>query len=1039
MSVKKQNNDLYEEGPLYHGYNSDRHLDQPLRRGWLTSEPKEALQYASEHQQRVLPFHVRLENPLHMTPQEAGMSLITGQLQREAQKMGYDGLVIHRPATGEMPMEESQEWGEHRHVIPFDYNKVKPWVQSSFITANILDPIHATLDVRLWDKAGTSKPVLKPSHAHWIKKNIYATLDQAGYTDVEKWLSLVLTGSLTTYQYSEDSDVDVSLFIDAKKFPEWSRAEMIALMVDQMDGTILPGTPFPMQCFVVGEGIEPHDIYKPGLRSAYSLDTNKWIVPPEHREHNVEQEQNAWYVWALQQADRMERLLRYEPPQAIQLWHNIHKKRQIEQRAGKGDFGFYNLLYKMLAQRGLFPRLEDAGAEYIAKMAADFGDDELNEQMRKAFQPEEKPSIYNPLLVCPACKGSLRVFENEEPWCPACRQKTLPLHLDEPAEGGWDIRDRGPGWKFDQAKLPLVHIHPDIPRRQGKTSDVEGRTNWDTNSVKLVMDNDRPLYEESRRLHDQGWTPEQIRDWAIKKIIGPENANKLQDAQEWNEVPEEERPNDHEYDHLPEGAKEFADSLFGPQKQDYDPTNHMIDPEIVNWDEIWQELENEKEEDREYEAEDQRLQDQGLTFHMPGHKDETNQMLDAWLKHHGVNSKDQRLPDNSSAEHHTRMQVPIEHLPMDEGEYSPETYGQWQQRGYGEPRVRSFGWSTLNDIQKGKANPWQQQRMADALTGQGYTPEQSQHIMRPQFTWNEDQKQHLPIKPYEPPAVSDQAPGTMTFPEEWTAKMAAGAVAKFMYDPMLNHLVIGPIGAREGEQSNHAELMRAHLVKHPETREHSLLVGHIPESGYVTMYGGPKEVWFKSPLNPYDARWKAEEAVRRTVPGARFTNPSEKLRDEWEIGDPSVEGGVPLVGGTGDAHHWDFTATMKVASALAHEVYEMTVEGGGATRNLAGEAPILRYGFAPRKETEERVPLIQFSPRVVEEYIDSHLENLMEPGKFIGTWVKDDIVYLDCTEGHEDKDEAFKRAWDGHQQALYDSVTGEDVPVRGMDYEPTAI
>ena len=237
--------------------------------------------------------------------------------------------------------------------------------------SNILDPIHAELDPRVWDDPSSPTPKLKPKHVHWIKNEIYTTLEKAGYTDIERWLELVFTGSLTTYQYGDTSDCDISLFVDSKVFPEWSRAEMIGLMVEKLDGRMLPGTPFPLQDFVVAEGIRPHDLYKPGLRSGYSLDTLKWIVPPERdRAHDVKAEQGGFYAWALQMADKMESLLRYEPDKALDFWHNIHHKRQRDMRQGKGDYAESNIIYKMLANRGLFPKLEDISGEYIAKTAA---------------------------------------------------------------------------------------------------------------------------------------------------------------------------------------------------------------------------------------------------------------------------------------------------------------------------------------------------------------------------------------------------------------------------------------------------------------------------------------------------------------------------------------------------------------------------------------------------------------------------------------------------------------------------------------------
>lgn len=239
------------------------------------------------------------------------------------------------------------------------------------VIANILDPVHDTLDPTVWDAVHEHTPILKPQHKSWIIDTIHDVLKQHGYGDMDKWLEVYLTGSLTTYQYSEDSDVDVSLFVNTDVFPEWSRAEMIGVMVSHFDGTPLPGTTHPMQGYVVAKGIRPEDLYKPGLRSGYEIQHNRWVVPPEHdRSHDVQQEQNADYQYALEQADKMERLLRYEPNKAIQFWHQIHMRRMSDQKAGKGDFSQSNIIYKFLNNRGLFPQIEQVSGEHIAKTAA---------------------------------------------------------------------------------------------------------------------------------------------------------------------------------------------------------------------------------------------------------------------------------------------------------------------------------------------------------------------------------------------------------------------------------------------------------------------------------------------------------------------------------------------------------------------------------------------------------------------------------------------------------------------------------------------
>jgi hypothetical protein len=232
--------------------------------------------------------------------------------------------------------------------------------------ANILDPVHPELDPTVWDKPDDAKPVLKPEHSEWIRDTIEKVLAKHGYEDADKWLSLVLTGSLTTYQYAEHSDVDVSLFIDSKTLPEWSRAEMIGIMVSEFDNVDMPGTTHVLQAFVVSPRIQREDLYHEGLRSAYDIDKGEWLVPPDHtRSHDVEREMNELYTQALEGADKMERLLRYEPDKAMQYYDQIHRRRMRDQTGGRGDFSSSNILYKMLDNRGYFDKLRELGKNIV--------------------------------------------------------------------------------------------------------------------------------------------------------------------------------------------------------------------------------------------------------------------------------------------------------------------------------------------------------------------------------------------------------------------------------------------------------------------------------------------------------------------------------------------------------------------------------------------------------------------------------------------------------------------------------------------------
>jgi prophage maintenance system killer protein len=259
-------------------------------------------------------------------------------------------------------------WGEHTHGMEDMANLFKQRMGQQPRQANILDQIHDCLDASVFENPCDPEPQLRHEHLVWIPKTIFEILDKAGYDNPEQWCSIYLTGSLTTYQYAPHSDCDVSLFIDTKVFPEWSRAEMIGLMIDGFDSENLPGTTHEMQCFVVSKKLAPEDLYKPGLRSAYVVygqGQGTWFVPPDKsRSHDVEREENEAYTIALENADKMDRLLRYEPDKALMFYKQIHKRRQRDQTRGKGDYSPSNIAYKFLENRGLIPRLDDYAKEH---------------------------------------------------------------------------------------------------------------------------------------------------------------------------------------------------------------------------------------------------------------------------------------------------------------------------------------------------------------------------------------------------------------------------------------------------------------------------------------------------------------------------------------------------------------------------------------------------------------------------------------------------------------------------------------------------
>lgn len=235
-------------------------------------------------------------------------------------------------------------------------------------TANILDTIKDELDPTVFNHPEAIDPDVKPKIVEWVKNKVYKTMTDAGWPDPSKYLRLVLTGSLTTYQYGEESDFDISLWIDVEKLPEYVRADLIALMIEKCDGTIVPGTTHVLQDFVVDVNRYTfEDLYKPGLRSAYDLDNGKWIVLPEKtRSVDVYKAYPAIINYAKMVEDKVRMMLRYDKAALKVYWDFLHHRRFLDQRAGKGDYTESNIVYKWLANQGLFGPISEATGEYLA-------------------------------------------------------------------------------------------------------------------------------------------------------------------------------------------------------------------------------------------------------------------------------------------------------------------------------------------------------------------------------------------------------------------------------------------------------------------------------------------------------------------------------------------------------------------------------------------------------------------------------------------------------------------------------------------------
>jgi 2'-5' RNA ligase len=234
--------------------------------------------------------------------------------------------------------------------------------------ANILDPVHDDLDQKIFK--GTDP---RPQKVSFIWNHFMNQMKQI-IPAPEAYFDLYLTGSLTTYQFSDNSDCDISVFphydelipilgvTDANQV----RRLLVPFVINKCDGVVLPGTTHPIQHFIVADGISLSQMYHQGLRSAWSFQDQKWIVPPEKdRAHDVSIELPLMFLRARAIADKMRIALDHDTEAAKRLFSRIHKKRSEDQKRGLGDFSESNIIYKYLLNQGLFDRLRDIGI-YIA-------------------------------------------------------------------------------------------------------------------------------------------------------------------------------------------------------------------------------------------------------------------------------------------------------------------------------------------------------------------------------------------------------------------------------------------------------------------------------------------------------------------------------------------------------------------------------------------------------------------------------------------------------------------------------------------------
>lgn len=220
---------------------------------------------------------------------------------------------------------------------------------------NILDPVQNTLDQDVFNGM-----IPKEDFFDYHLDHIKEVFRQHGFN--KHAFDFYLTGSLCTYQYSETSDVDISIVCNLDYFSEEDRADLISIVVNSLDGTYFPRTLHKYQHFVQPFGIDIYDLFSLGTRAAWDFQRRDWVVKPsKSKVHDISKEKPDWISTGIQFSDKINSLIDAgKEEEAKSLYQTAHERRKEDQKK-YGDYSEGNIIYKLLDNNGTFDRLRNIG------------------------------------------------------------------------------------------------------------------------------------------------------------------------------------------------------------------------------------------------------------------------------------------------------------------------------------------------------------------------------------------------------------------------------------------------------------------------------------------------------------------------------------------------------------------------------------------------------------------------------------------------------------------------------------------------------
>ena len=106
----------------------------------------------------------------------------------------------------------------------------------------------------------------------------------------------------------------------------------------------------------------------------------------------------------------------------------------------------------------------------------------------------------------------------------------------------------------------------------------------------------------------------------------------------------------------------------------------------------------------------------------------------------------------------------------------------------------------------------------------------------------------------------------------------------------------------------------------------------------------------------------------------------------------------------------------------ATQVFTETIDNGGSSTDLLGNHPTTGYMVSTYARHGLVVPVSQFSPELVSEYLANHVELLGRDDHYLGTWIDSGRVYLDISLRVDSLEEALELGRRHRQLAVFEHL-----------------